>query len=91
MKDAQRRLDESLLARYETLTEDEIRTLTVEDKWFAALETAVEEEISRVAQKLANRVAELAERYADPLPQIEREVAELRAKVAAHLARMGFG
>jgi len=36
-------------------------------------------------------VAELAERYAEPLPQIEREVAELRAKVAAHLERMGFG
>jgi len=35
-------------------------------------------------------VGELAERYAEPLPQIEAEVAELRARVAAHLAQMGF-
>ena len=35
-------------------------------------------------------MGELAERYAEPLPQIEAEVAELRARVAAHLVQMGF-
>ena len=90
LKKAQKALDKAVLARYKTLTEEEIKTLVIDDKWLAALEDAVEEEIARVAQTLAARVTELAERYAEPLPQIEHEVAELRAKVIAHLDKMGF-
>lgn len=90
LKEAQKALDEKVLARYDEMTEGEIKTLVVDDKWLAALKEAVEEEIGRVAQRLASRVQELAERYAEPLPQIEAEVATLRAKVAAHLEKMGF-
>jgi len=89
LKDAQKTLDEQVLARYRTLTEDEIKALAV-DKWLAALADAVDEEIACVAQRLAARVGELAERYAEPLPQIEHEVAALREKVIAHLGKMGF-
>jgi len=90
LKQAQKALDEAVLARYGLLTAEEIKTLVVDDKWLAALEAAVEEEIERVAQRLASRVQELAERYAEPLPEIETQVAALRAKVAAHLEKMGF-
>jgi len=79
-----------VLARYGLLTEAQIRDLVVDDKWLAELETAVEEEITRIAQRLASRVQKLAERYAEPLPVIEAEVAALRAKAAAHLQKMGF-
>jgi len=40
---------------------------------------------------LTSRIRELAERYATPLPQLEREVATLAARVEAHLKKMGFG
>ncbi len=38
---------------------------------------------------LAGRVRELEERYAEPLPAIEREVENLAARVTSHLEKMG--
>ena len=76
--------------RYGKLTEDEIKALVVEDKWLAALGAAVQGELDRVSQSLAGRVRELAERYATPLPSLEREVDEWASRVEQHLARMGF-
>ncbi len=89
-KAAQAVLNKKTLDRYGTLTEEEIKSLVIEDKWLAALQGAIDEEVRRVAQRLAGRIKELAERYAEPLPQIEREVAELNAKVAGHLRKMGL-
>jgi type I restriction enzyme M protein len=79
-----------LAARYGKLTEDELKALVIEDKWLAALEVAVQGELDRVSQRLAGRVRELAERYATPLPALEREVADWSSRVEQHLERMGF-
>jgi type I restriction enzyme M protein len=87
---ARESLAAKVAARYGTLTEDEIKALVVDDKWLAALEAAVQGELDRVSQRLAGRVRELAERYATPLPALEREVAEWSTRVGEHLARMGF-
>ena len=46
----------------------------VEDKWFASLRAAIDGEVQRLTQQLAGRVKELEERYARPLPALEREV-----------------
>ncbi|GBE47255.1 type I restriction enzyme EcoKI M protein [bacterium BMS3Bbin12] len=89
VKDAQTVLDQQVLARYATLTEAEIKTLVVEDKWFASLRTAVEGEVQRLTQQLAGRVKDLEERYARPLPELEREVEAFNAKVEGHLKKMG--
>jgi hypothetical protein len=62
----------------------------VDDKWLAALDTAIHNEMDRVSQKLTQRVKELAERYQTPMPQIISRVAELEVKVNRHLERMGF-
>ena len=62
----------------------------VEDKWLAALDAAIHDEMDRISQVLTRRVNELVERYAPPLlAQVDR-VAKLEAKVTAHLERMGF-
>ncbi len=90
VKAAQEALDKQVLARYPQLSQAEIKTLVVADKWGAALQAAVAAEIERVTQQLANRVQLLAERYAEPLPQIVDEVAALSSKVDAHLQRMGL-
>ena len=76
-------------AKYEQLTEADIKTLVVDDKWIATLATAVQGELDRVSQTLTGRISELAERYELPLPQILDEVAALSAKVDEHLNRMG--
>ncbi len=47
-------------------------------------------ELERVSQTLTGRIRQLAERHAEPLPELTAQVAELEAKVATHLAKMGF-
>ncbi len=90
VKEAQAALDEKVLARYAKLSESEIKTLVVDDKWFASLRAAVEGEVQRLTQQLAGRVKELDERYARPLPELTREVELFSAKVEGHLKKMGL-
>ena len=89
VKDTQEALDKAVFGQYPRLSEDEIKTLVVEDKWHATLAGAVSAEIERVTQQLANRVKVLEERYESPLPELENEVEALAGKVAAHLKKMG--
>ena len=90
VKDAQKALDAKVSARYAHLTEAEIKTLVVEDKWLAALAASVQGELDRVSQTLTGRIRQLAERYATPLPRLAEEVDTLAARVDEHLKKMGF-
>lgn len=90
VKDAQKLLDAKVSAQYAKLTVDDIKTLVVDDKWLTTLAADVQTELDRVSQALTGRIKQLAERYAEPLPQIASEVATLNAKVEAHLKQMGF-
>jgi type I restriction enzyme M protein len=87
--DAQEALLLKVAAQYGKLTEDEIKTLVVDDKWLATLAAAVQGELDRVSQTLTGRIRQLAERYATPLPQLTGEVATLAARVDEHLKKMG--
>ncbi|MBL0323183.1 MAG: SAM-dependent DNA methyltransferase [Ignavibacteria bacterium] len=89
LKTAQEDLEAKLDAKYPTLTEDEIKTLVVDDKWLATLAAAVQGELDRVSQTLTGRIHQLAERYDTPLPQLTDEVATLAARVDEHLKKMG--
>ena len=89
VKDAQKALDAKVAAKYGKLTEAEIKTLVVDDKWLATLAAAVQSELDRVSQALTGRIRQLAERYATPLPQLTGEVATLAARVDEHLKKMG--
>ena len=86
----QEHLDEKVLSRYTTFTETEIKSLAVEDKWIASIRAAILDEVYRLTRKLATRVTELEERYARPLPVLEREEEVSGAKVKQHLNRMGI-
>ncbi|WP_104202615.1 type I restriction-modification system subunit M [Billgrantia saliphila] len=88
-KDAEAELNQAVLARYGELTEYEIKWLVVDDKWLADIRAAIEAEVERITNRLAGRVRELEERYAEPLPSIEREVEALTRKVTGHLETMG--
>lgn len=83
-------LDAAAYARYATLTEDEVKTLVVDDKWLATIDRALHGEMDRVSQALARRVRDLADRYGAPLPALAERVEELEARVRGHLERMGF-
>ncbi|MBX7168120.1 MAG: type I restriction-modification system subunit M [Pirellulales bacterium] len=90
IKEAEGALDAQAHAKYPLLTEAEVQALVVDGKWLAALDAAIHGEMDRISQALTQRVKELAERYATPLPQMVDRVAELEAKVNGHLERMGF-
>jgi type I restriction enzyme M protein len=89
LKGAQEDLEAKLAAKYPTLREDEIKTLVVDDKWLATIATAMQVELERVSQMLTERIRQLAERYATPLPQLTKEVAALSARVDGRLKMMG--
>jgi type I restriction enzyme M protein len=90
LKDFEAELDAQTYAKYPKLSEPEIKSLVVDDKWLVALDAAIHSETDRVSQQLTQRVKELAERYELPLPQMVKRVDELEAKVSRHLERMGF-
>jgi type I restriction enzyme M protein len=89
LKTAQDDLEAKLDAKYPALTEADIQTLVVDDKWLQTLAAAVQGELDRVSQTLTGRIRQLAERYATPLPQLTDEVATLAARVDEHLKKMG--
>ena len=69
IKDAEAELDDAAYAKYPELTEDEVKTLVVDDKWLTRLDADVHGEMDRISQSLTQRVKELAERYESTLPQ----------------------
>ena len=90
VKEGRKALDSLVARKYGQLTEAEIKTLVVQDKWLAALSAQVQSELDRVSQALTGRIRQLAERYATPLPKLAEEVETLAARVDEHLKKMGF-
>ena len=90
LKEAEANLDALAYAKYPKLSEEEVKTLVVDDKWLATIAAAIHGEMDRISQNLTRRVKELAERYETPLPEVNSKVAELEAKVNEHLQRMGM-
>jgi type I restriction enzyme M protein len=88
-KAAQEKLDQRISSKYPTLSEAEIKTLVVDDKWMGRVSDAVQGELDRVSQTLAGRIRELAERYSTPLPKLTDEVTRLASRVDEHLKNMG--
>lgn len=80
----------ALLVKYAALSEEDIKRLVIEKKWFASLGSRLDGEMQRISQQLTSKVSALAERYAQTLPEIDAEIADLEAKVAAHLKQMGY-
>lgn len=89
-KEAKSELDKKLQEEYTSLTEEEIKTLVVEDKWIATIENTVKNEMQRISQRLTQRIKELAERYETTLPNLLKEVSLWEEKVNAHLEKMGY-
>ena len=90
LRDSEAALDTLALEKYPRLSEPEVKALVVDDKWLAVLDGAVHGEMDRISQALTRRVRDLAERYEASMPALAARVAEQEARVAAHLAKMGF-
>jgi len=90
IKEAELTLDKLAHDQYPQLSEADIQTLVVDDKWLATLQQRTHSELDRITQALTQRVKELAERYEAPLASLTDQTADLESKVSGHLKRMGF-
>ena len=90
VKELNTALDEACKAKYAELTMDEIKELLVNRKWYYTIFEGIKALYVTTSHEIAGRIAELAERYEDPLPKLEKRVEDYEAKVKAHLERMGF-
>ena len=79
-----------VLARYEILTEGDITTLVVDDRWLASVRHAVDELVGRLIADFGGRLRELQERYAHALSELERRVDKCSSRVEVHLRHMGL-
>ena len=75
---------------YPKLADAEIRDLVVRDKWIAAVGNGVRELYAAVSNHLAERIGVLAARYAETLPELDAEGAELERNVAGTLEKLGY-
>jgi type I restriction enzyme M protein len=71
-------------------SDSEIKSLLLDDKWRQSLYSSVRSAVHRVTQQLAERVKLIEERYAEPLPEIEKSVEEMSGAVEEHLRAMGI-
>ena len=90
VKDAEETLTEATLKKYPDLTEDEIRTLVVDDKWLTDIAELIKVEIEARTEQLTARVRVLTERYGHTLPEIDDSFVDVSKRVADHLKAMGF-
>jgi len=90
VRDVQKALDEQVVNQYGRLTDAEMKSLVVDDKWMIALRVEVDGEMDRVSQALTGRIKQLTVRYATTLQQIMSEMVERNAQVSVHLRKMGL-
>ncbi len=89
MKEKDSSLDELVLAKYSKLTEAEIKTLVIEDKWMARISSELQMELKRASQTLTKRIHQLAARYENTLTTLNNEQVELASRVDIHLQKIG--
>lgn len=90
VKELEAILEESVRAKYVELTDEEIKDLVINKKWFSAIESGVTALYVSASYILASRVTELGERYEFTLAELTASTEGYESKVKTHLERMGF-
>ncbi|KAF5277939.1 hypothetical protein FQR65_LT15905 [Abscondita terminalis] len=80
-------IEKLVLELYPTLSENDIKNLVINKKWFKHLEQCLYEEKERMSQTLTHRIMELTERYKVTLPEMEIALDEYETKVKSHLQK----
>jgi len=89
VKEAEKQLDKQVIEKYPLLSEDEVKTLVVDDKWLPAIKGQIDGEVEAISRSLTQRVNELAGRYNKAMVEIDEEVDELENRVHFHMEAMG--
>ena len=86
----QKALDDLVLAKFDALTDEEIKHLLFDCKWMPRLYGDINAEIDRILNDYASRVVMIAKRYEHTLVEIEDKTAKSREAVRNALERMGY-
>lgn len=89
-KEAHAALELAALKQYGDLTEGDVKSLVLDDKWRATVVRRVASEVEALTLDLVGRVRQLGERYAETLHDLDTQIDALEAKVAGHLSNMGI-
>ncbi|RUP05932.1 MAG: SAM-dependent DNA methyltransferase [Mycobacterium sp.] len=89
VKELQAELDATVLKEYGNLTEDDVKSLVLDEKWHVTIKSRIADEVTSLTHDLVARLQQLGERYAQTVSALDSELADLEAKVAGHLAAMG--
>jgi type I restriction enzyme M protein len=89
-KEAQTALDETALKKYGELDVSAVEALVVDDKWLENVRSRIVAVSGSLTLALVARIQELGGRYAKTMGSLDSELQSLEARVAGHLAEMGF-
>lgn len=89
-KAARDELGQKVLARYGTLTEDEIKHLLFDRKWMPHLQSEISSIFDQQVTTHATRITDIARRYERTLPRIQAAVNYSRESVLNSLKKMGY-
>jgi type I restriction enzyme M protein len=89
-KEAQESLEAAVLKKYGDLTEGDVQTLLLDDKWSMSIRRRVVGEVDALTLSLVGRIQELGQRYTKTLSALDEQLEMTEAKVARHLIDMGL-
>lgn len=90
IKTQESELEKMVRAKYAELTDEEVKDLLINKKWFSSIEVGINAIYISISHALAGRATELGERYESTLAELTTSTEEYESKVKAHLERMGF-
>jgi type I restriction enzyme M protein len=89
-KETQDALDTDSLKQYGELTENDVKTLVVDEKWAATVQGCILSEVNALTHALVSRIQELSDRYAETTAKLHGDFAKFETRVTRHLAAMGI-
>lgn len=90
LKHKQLSLTKAVIEKYQSFSENDLKTLVVDKKWIQEVMCRCNSEMISVAENICNTVESVSERYEETLQGLTVKMNELDTKVMSHLKDMGF-
>ena len=88
IKEMDKALDEKARERYASLTDDEIKELLVDKKWYYAIGKGIIDLYTAISHKLAERITELSKRYKLTLTDLDGQINEAESSLSDMLGEL---
>lgn len=89
VKDAQVALDLATLKKYADVSEADVKSLVLDDKWSATVTRRIASEVEALTLDLVGRIQHLGAQYGETTQALDAALAAISERVERHLAAMG--